>query len=231
MNDQFELEILATMPNYYAWIMDVFRPFVRGQVIEYGAGTGTFSRLLAPLADRLMLVEPSASLSGELRRAFSENPKIEVVTDSLEQHAARIGASAFDSVVMVNVLEHIENDAQALADLFRILRPGGRLLVFVPALQGLMSKLDRLFGHFRRYHRDDLVNKVASAGGKAQLCRYFDLFGILPWFVLNKLMGATSFNPSLVAVHDKLVVPLSRAVEGVIAPPVGKNLILVAEKI
>src|SRR5262249_36179937 len=214
----------------YAWIMETFAPFVGGHVVEYGAGMGTISQHLAPLAGRLTLVEPSTNLVGILRAKVRDDPKVEVDGESFEHDAARIGAAAVDTVVIVNVLEHIEDDRGALVHLFRILRPGGHLLIYVPALQRLISKLDLMFGHFRRYHRTDLADKVAKAGGEVKLCRYFDCLGVLPWFFLNKLMGATTFNPHLVHIHDKLVVPVSRAIEQVISPPIGKNIILVAQK-
>jgi hypothetical protein len=93
-----------------------------------------------------------------------------------------------------------------------------------------MSKIDLIFGHYRRYNIAGLIAKVAQSGGEVTLCQYFDLFGVLPWFVLNKLMGATRFNPSFVHVHDKFIVPISRAAEHTISPPIGKNLILVARR-
>jgi SAM-dependent methyltransferase len=230
MADTFELEILAKMPNYYGWIMDTFAPFVRGLVVEYGAGTGTISQRLAPLVDRLTLVEPSIDLVAVLRAKFRDNPKVEVVNENLDQHVARMGVAAVETVVLVNVLEHIEDDRQALAKVFRMLLPNGRVLIFVPALQALMSKLDLMFGHFRRYRRTELIEKIVQAGGEPQICSYFDCFGVLPWFFLKKLIGAKSFNKNLINIHDKFVVPVSRAVERVISPPIGKNIILVARK-
>lgn len=199
-------------------------------MVEYGAGMGTISQRLVSLADRLTLVEPSPHLVQVLQGKYRNNSKVAVVGEGLEQHARGVSAAAFNTVVLVNVLEHIEDDQQALAALFRILQPSGRLLVFVPALQGLMSKLDVMFGHFRRYQRNDLIEKVAQAGGKTEVCHYFDFIGVLPWFFLNRLMGATSFNPRLISFHDKFVVPVSQAVERVIPPPIGKNIILVAQK-
>ncbi len=230
MSDAFELDVLARMQNYYGWVMETFAPFVRGNVIECGAGTGTISERLVPLAETLTLVEPSANLAAVLQDKFRGHAKVEVINATLEQHARGNGAGTADTVIMVNVLEHVENDRQALVDLFRVLRPGGQLLIFVPAMQGLMSKIDLVFGHFRRYDRADLAAKVAGAGGELELCRYFDFFGVLPWFFLNKLMGATRFNPSLVHIHDHFIVPISRAAESAISPPIGKNLILVARK-
>jgi SAM-dependent methyltransferase len=230
VSDEFELEILATMPNYYGWIMETFAPFVRGHVVEYGAGTGTISQRLGSLADKLTLVEPSAKLAAVLRTKFRGDPKVEVIHQSLQQHVATMGDAAVDTVVMVNVLEHIEDDRQALALLLGMLRPTGHLLIFVPALQGLMSRLDVMFGHFRRYRRHELVAKVNGVGGEAEVCRYFDFAGIFPWLFLNKLMGASTFNRRLIEIHDKFVVPVSRAVERVVPPPIGKNVILVARK-
>ena len=177
-----------------------------------------------------MPIELNPNLAAVIRAKFRDDPKVEVAEVSLEQHTATIGDGAVDTVVMVNVLEHIQNDREVLFQLCRILRPGGHLLIFVPALRGLMSKLDLLFGHFRRYHRAELLDKITQAGGEVQLCRYFDFLGVFPWFLLNKLMGATTFNPKLVHINDKFVVPISAAVERVISPPFGKNIILVARK-
>jgi len=128
------------------------------------------------------------------------------------------------------MLEHIENDRQALTDLFRMLRPGGHFLIFVPALQALMSEINLIFDHYRRYNLADLSAKVAQTGGEVTLCRHFDLLGALPSFVLNKLMGLTRFNPSFIHGHDKFIAPISRAVERTISPPIGKNLTLVGRQ-
>jgi SAM-dependent methyltransferase len=225
-----DLEVLASMPNYYSWIMDTFAPHVRGHVMEYGAGAGTISTRLAPLASRLTLVEPSPNLVGILQRRFRDQPQVEVIGESLEDHVARLADNGIDTIVLVNVLEHIEDDRRALSHLVRALKPDGKLLVFVPALQVLMSKLDKIHGHFRRYHRNELIAKVRAAGADISACRYFDLAGVLPWYVLNRLMGSTTFNPTLVDVNDRFVVPVSRVVEQIVDLPFGKNLILVASK-
>jgi SAM-dependent methyltransferase len=182
------------------------------------------------LAEKLTLVEPSANLVGALRARFADCPHVEVAGESLETHVARLGANAVDTIVMVNVLEHIEDDRGALRNLFRVLRPGGHLLLFVPAMQMLMSKLDRIHGHYRRYHKRDLITKVSGAGGSVSTCCYFDLPGTVPWLLLNKLMGKTTFNPTLVDINDRIVVPISRMIERVVSPPFGKNLILIACK-
>ncbi len=225
-----DLETLADMPNYHGWMMDAFTPFVRGHVVEYGAGLGTISALLLPHAARMTLVEPSANLVDALERRFAQTPQVAVVGAMLEAHAASLAPDSVDTIILVNVLEHVEDDAAALRAFMAALKPGGALLLFVPALQFLMSKLDRSLGHFRRYHRPDLVAKTKAAGFTVDDCRYLDLFGVAPWFLLNTLMGSMSFDPKLVRINDRYVVPLSRRVETLVPPPFGKNLILTARK-
>jgi SAM-dependent methyltransferase len=227
---EFELDVVGEMPNYFEWIMSVFSPYTKGHVVEYGAGIGTVSRAVQPLASQLTLVEPTADFIPILHQKFDSDRKVEVVAASLEQHAPSLNNNTIDTIIMVNVLEHIADDRDALFHLLRALRVGGHLLIFVPALRFLMSKLDVKFGHFRRYQRADLVEKVVKVGGQIEVCRYFDFFGIASWFFINTLMGATSFNPRLLSVHNKLVVPVSRTIERVITPPIGKNIILVAKK-
>ena len=168
-----DLEVLADMPNYYGWIMSWFAPYVRGRVVEYGAGAGTVSKLLRPLADRLTLVEPSANLLPVLQARFPRDPGVEIGRAMLEEHSRQLPDGAMDTAVLVNVLEHIEDDEGALAELSRILAPGGHLLIFVPALPALMSKIDRIHGHFRRYLRPEPSDEAGSGGHRG---RHLPLF-------------------------------------------------------
>jgi SAM-dependent methyltransferase len=224
-----DLEILANMPNYYGWIIELLAPFVAGHVIEYGAGLGSVSERLAPLSERLTLVESSENLIDILYSRFDGHPKIEIVSDTLEAHATRLSPNTANTVVMVNVLEHIRDDQEALSQVIRILKPQGHLLIFVPALHMLMSKLDLVHGHFRRYHKKELISKVTAAGANPVSCRYFDMVGVLPWLLLMKLLRITTFNARMIYFNDRRVVPVSKILER-IPPPFGKNLIMVATK-
>ena len=225
-----DLEALADMPNYYAWITGAFRLHVRGVTIEYGAGTGTVSRLLRPLCDSMILVEPSPNLAVKLQRTFNADRNVVISDQLLETHIRAIPDASVDTVVMVNVLEHIEDDDAALEHLARILKPGGCLLLFVPALPVLMSDLDRQFGHFRRYLLTPLRAQLTGSGLTVRTSHYFDFVGIAPWFLFNTLLGSTRLSPGMLKIYDRMIVPVSRRIECVFRPPLGKNILAVARK-
>jgi hypothetical protein len=135
-----------------------------------------------------------------------------------------------DTFVYVNVMEHIEDDATEFAMIYDALTVGGNALIFVPALPSLYGKLDAKIGHYRRYTKRELVKKVEAAGFTVVRCRYFDVAGILPWWVKFKLLRSSSIEPGAVKLYDRAVVPIMRAVEQLVTPPAGKNLLIVAKK-
>lgn len=228
--DGADLEALATLHRYQRWIVETFRPFLSGPTIEFGAGIGNISALIRCHVSSLELVEPSANLVPPLKRRFGEDKSVVIIEQPLETWLPKIADNTYQSVVLVNVLEHIEDDVAALDGFYRILKPGGHLLLFVPALKFLYSDLDALVGHYRRYQRPELNERTANAGFEIVRSRYFDLIGVAPWWLLNTKMGATGFNPLLVGIYDAVFAPLSRALESLAPPPFGKNILLVARR-
>lgn len=225
-----DLEALANLYRYQRWIIETFLPYLSGRAIEFGAGVGSFSTLIRPHVAMLDLVEPSANLVVSLKQRFGDVEKVSIYEESLETRLLKTADETYESIVLVNVLEHIEDDAMALKGIYRILKPGGHLLLFVLALQFLYSDLDVLLGHFRRYQRPELNQRTAAAGFDIVQSRYFDVLGVAPWWLLNTKMGATGFNPLLASIYDKVFVPLSRGLESLGSPPFGKNIILVAKR-
>jgi len=226
-----DLEVLADLPNYYDWIVDTFRPWLTGYTMEIGAGIGTISKRLAKHVEHLDIVEPSAHLAPMFPKALADNPDISFYFETLEKRLPQLANDTCDTVVMVNVLEHIEDDGAAVDELARVLKPGGHLLLFVPALQFLFSDLDALHGHYRRYHLGQLTRLLRRRGFRIRINRYFDLAGILPWWLINTIGGKTDFDPKMVKIYDRLVIPMSRLFERWIKPPVGRNIIIVAERL
>ena len=225
-----DLEALATLKRYQSWIVETFQPYLSGRAIEFGAGIGNISARLIEQVSSLDLIEPSANLATPLKKRFEGDKRVAVYSQPLEARLPKIPDQTCDCVVLVNVLEHIEDDVAALKGFWRILKPGGHLLLFVPAMKFLYSDLDAAVGHFRRYQRPELNGRVMNAGFAIVQSRYFDALGVAPWWLLNTVMGATGFNPLLVGIYDAVFTPISRGLESLVPPPFGKNILLVARR-
>lgn len=225
-----DLEATSTLARYRDWVLSGFYPYLGGACAEIGAGIGSYSKSLLPHVDSLFLVEPSPTLYPRLAGRFADTPGVTVSGASAEAWLADRRDASLDCVVMINVLEHIADDAAVLGELHRVLTPGGRLLLFVPALQALYSKIDALVGHHRRYKRSELEAAMRVAGLEILASKYFDLIGIVPWWLVNKVMGATAFNPRMTGLYDAVAVPIGRRLEAVIVPPVGKNVLMIARR-
>jgi SAM-dependent methyltransferase len=222
-----ELEVMSFAVNYHKWIIDEFEPYLGPATAEVGAGLGSVSKLLlGKKIERLFAFEPSRNLYPLLSEALVEEKRVSVINDFFgPQHAG----SGFDSVVYINVLEHIEDDHAELRRALEALKPKGYLLLFVPALAWLYSELDNKIGHFRRYTKNGLSRLTEDAGFKLVTARYFDFAGIIPWYV-NFVLLKNSMGSGHVSLYDKLVVPAMRKIESLVMPPVGKNVLLIGQK-
>lgn len=229
-----DLEAMSFAVNYHKWILDEFRPFLGEKFVEVGAGTGSFSELLLEEKPaHLDIVEPS-----EMFDYLKQNVlQIETETE-IKFHQAifadvcdEIGdKNKPDSIIYVNVLEHIEDDSSELKMIYETLENGGRCFIFVPALQSLYGEFDRKIGHFRRYAKKEIETKCKSAGFKILKSKYFDAAGILPWWIKYKLLKSESLESGAVTLYDKIAVPVISKFETFLPVPIGKNVLLVAEK-
>jgi len=232
--DGRELEAMDFAVNYHRWILSWFRPFLGKRIVEVGAGKGSFSKLILeqPL-ESLCLVEPSEKMYQVLCAQIASAATAKIITyNALFGEVAREIKSKQqpDSIIYVNVLEHVANDEAELGILCQCLEPGGRIFILVPALQWLYGEFDRQLGHYRRYARRELCDKCERAGFKVLRSGYVDLIGIVPWWTKYRLLKSTSMQPRAVSFYDRLVIPLSRRLESLLTPPIGKNIVLVAER-
>lgn len=225
-----DLEILLTLRRYQRWIMDEIHSFVGGRALEVGAGIGSFSKHLFRYVDALDMIEPSDRLSRILSEKFSHVPNATTFGGSVEQWLTQGISENYDTVIMINVLEHIEDDKAVLKGMLKALKVEGNLVLYVPAMPFLFSKLDAKYGHFRRYTLSQLRSMLEEAGFSILDARYIDLLGILPWWLVNKVMGKTTFNMTLTTLWDHTGVPLTMMIERYYRPPIGKNIILIARR-
>lgn len=215
-------------PRYRQWEYDVVEPFLGRSVLEIGSGMGYFSeKLVESRRDRLVLSDTEDFCLERLRRIYADNPTVEV--ESLPLPGKVNLSGQVDSVVAMNVLEHIEDDVQALKDLAEVVRPGGRIVLWVPAYMQLYGEFDRKVGHFRRYTPKTIRESVERAGLRVQKVRPVNFLGGIAWWLAVRRGGAGAPNRRLVWLYDNVVVPISRTVERVVRPPFGQSVICVAE--
>lgn len=224
-----ELDSLVEARNYYRAILKFFRPYVGARVAEVGAGIGTFSSYLLDLdaVRELTVLEPAENLFPLLDRRFAGDARVKCIKTYLQHDLA---LSDIDTVVSVNVLEHIEDDGEFLRTAEQILAPGGTILLFTPALPALYGSLDRQFGHHRRYSKTALTEGLRAAGFVLESLRYFDLPGLLGWFIATKVLNQESLRPADVRNYDRFVFSWAAKLEHWWGPPLGKNLLAIARK-
>jgi SAM-dependent methyltransferase len=225
-----ELDAMAYAWYYYRWILGQWRPYLLGTVLELGAGIGNFSaHLLAEPIKRLILVEPAQELCERLRARFQHERRIELRNGMLEDARGDL-MSSLDAVVSVNVLEHITHDLETLKTAHALLRPGGMLLVFVPALQLLYGSMDRTFGHVRRYTKKTLTDRLLEAGFSPLRIKYMNVLGVVPWLLAGRVFRRRTLTPAMVLLSDRIIIRLTSKLEAVIEPPCGQSVMAIATK-
>lgn len=212
--------------RYRAFQLELIRPHCGPSVLEVGAGLGEFAAQFHGLERHVVTdVDPDAVASMAAR--FSDRPEVEARTFDLTAGRLDIGAPV-SSVVAINVLEHIEDDSDALRSLASMVEPGGRIVLWVPGYQQLYGDFDRAVGHVRRYTPRTLTDAIAGAGLRAEHVRPVNLLGGVAWWLAVRRGGVGQPRPALVRAYDRVVVPLTRLVERRVRPPFGQSVLGVA---
>lgn len=219
------LEALEGARNYNAWIASLAAPHLGDDPIEIGSGTGTYAELwLDSGLPRLTVTEADPVLLARLQERFAADERVSV--EALDLRAA--APAEHSSVVAVNVLEHIADDVAALRSAGRLVRPGGAVVLFVPAFPFAMSRFDRAIGHFRRYTARSLRAALAAAGLEEEVVRYVNAPGLLAWTVGMRLLRMSPREGVVLRSWDRAVAPATRWVEERWRPPFGQSLLAVA---
>jgi SAM-dependent methyltransferase len=182
--------------------------------VDFGAGIGTFTGAVAPLFGRTIAVEVEDASLQRLRDAGFE----------VRRELAEIADDSVDFVFSISVLEHIDDDAAVLREFRRVLKPGGRVFIYVPALPALWSAMDDLVGHRRRYTRRSLGRRLSDAGFRGPQGRYADTLGAVASVAMRVLRFDGRLTPGSVAAYDRWAFPVSRLLDAATGGNCGKNV-------
>jgi SAM-dependent methyltransferase len=225
---ELSLDLLRDTYNYNHWIYSMIRPYLGDTIIEVGSGPGNITRFLLA-HDCVVCLEPDPNLRSRINELASKHLNLSVKGGGDELLAKEVEAGRYDTVVCLNVLEHIEDDAAALLRFMRVLREGGRLVLYVPACEWAYGEIDRRLHHWRRYGRGALKRMVREAGFEIVRCRYVNFAGVFGWWWASRVKKEQVIDRRKAHFVDRLV-PFISAVELLIPPLLGQSLLLVAKK-
>ncbi|MDI1459948.1 class I SAM-dependent methyltransferase [Catellatospora sp. KI3] len=220
------LESLAEAVNHRRWFAGFAVPYLGEHPIEIGSGLGDYAAEWLPHVRRFTATEADPDRLIELKSRYADDVRVEarqmlLPTDERGDHTA---------LVSYNVLEHIEDDVEALRSMARLVRPGAPLVLVVPAFPIAMSRVDVATGHWRRYTRRTLTEVALAAGLSVEHTRYVNSLGFICYFLTARVLGMAPQGGAMMRVYDSVVTPVTRALEARLRPPFGQSVLAVLRR-
>jgi SAM-dependent methyltransferase len=209
----FWLANLSTADAYTRWILDEVQPWLGRRILEVGCGTGNFTVPLAAAGHELVSIDIDAEYVKATARRTAGFPKVTIRHADVTDIDCALG-EGFDSVVMFDVLEHIEDDVTLLEALRSRLRPGGHVVLKVPAIKALHSPMDDAIGHWRRYDRATLTMALSTAGFELVKLWRFNAFAVPGWWLNGRLLKRETPPAEQLRLFNVLI-PLLRPLDHV----------------
>jgi SAM-dependent methyltransferase len=218
------LEDLASAVNYRRWLAEMALPYLGEHAIEIGSGQGDYVQEWMDAGVRMTASEAEPGRLDFLRSRFRGDDRVDVVAYTAPADVE----GDYSAAVAFNVLEHIPDDVGALRGFGRLLRPGGAVVLIVPAFEFAMGRFDRAVGHQRRYRLSTLGAALERAGLRTETLHYVNSLGLLAWFMGMRLLRMTPGEGPVLTAWDRAVIPLLRRAESRRVPPFGQSVFSVA---
>lgn len=215
---------------YFKWQYEQFQPYLGRRIADIGCGLGNLSGFMTN-KEAYIGVDIDTELVTKVKSVYAHNKNMEYLVGNIaaEDMVTILKEKAIDTVICINVLEHIREDDKALENILTVLPPGGHLCLLVPAGQWNYGTLDKIDNHYRRYNKKLLTEKLASFPVKIIKLYYFNMLGALGWFLKGKVFRQKAqANDNYYLMN--LLLPLSRFSEKCLRPPIGLSLIMVVKK-
>jgi 2-polyprenyl-3-methyl-5-hydroxy-6-metoxy-1,4-benzoquinol methylase len=222
----FWLENLKQADKYNNWIVKQIKPYLGNNVLEVGCGNGNFTVFLAQQCDRVTGIDINKEYVEVAKKRLVRQVGVTILQKDVSKLQSK---NSFDTIIMLDVLEHIEDDVAILQKLNTLLQDRGKLIIKVPALNFIYGEMDRAIGHYRRYNKNTLVDTFQKANLAQPKVWYFNIAGIPGWW-LNSILKRTTPPSQQVDLFNK-VVPILSTVENIVKPPIGLSLFAVVSKI
>ena len=222
------LDDLSEAVHYNRWIYQMMEPYLGSRVLEVGCGIGNMTRFLAE-GREVLGSDIHRGYIALARKSLAHRKNISFKQIDLEKKFPLLGKFKPDTIVCINVLEHIRGDVGFIKECFRILPPHGRLLIFVPALPYIYGTMDEHYGHFRRYFKSELIQKMEENGFSGLKSRYLNLLGVFGWWWNGLVLKKSIVPKGQILIYDQLI-RLMAPVEKWLPKPLGLSLFYAGEK-
>ena len=220
--------------NYNRWLYKTIEQDLQGarQVLDVGSGIGSIGQYLGEdRAKQIILSDNCEKMLHLLKMRFGHLSNYQIIKLNIMEDMCRpVPFKSVDAITCINVLEHIKADAKALENMRQLLRPGGKLLLIVPALSWLYGTLDQLAGHYRRYERVELNRKLEKCGLAIKKQRCINFFGMFTWYLAGKVLRQNRFSDKTNQFLDKLV-PFLEWIEQWWRFPIGQSIVTCCQKV
>jgi ubiquinone/menaquinone biosynthesis C-methylase UbiE len=218
------LEGLATAVNHRRWFVELALPYLGDDPIEIGSGLGDYAIEWSTFVPRFTATEADPERLVSLKERLRAYPKIEV----REMLLPTTETGNHSAAVSYNVLEHIEDHVGALRSMARLVRPGGFVIIIVPAFMFAMSPVDIATGHVRRYTKKTMRAAMEEAGLVVEKMHYANALGLIGYYTATSIFKLAPKEGPMVKFYDTFVLPVTKAIEKVVRPPFGQSVFAVA---
>lgn len=226
-NGAFTLESMSQAGFYNRWTLAKFDKFLKGSILEVGCGIGTFTQTISKYG-KVTAIDIDQNLIEKIKN--NRNSNITTGLGDIEKDKYFFKDTMFDTIVCINVLEHIENDTQAIKNMYKVLRKEGIVILLVPSHPILYGEIDKSIGHFRRYTKKDIEQKLEKKEFKILQFKTLNLVGAIGWFISGRIFKNKIVDQSKIKLFN-VVAPFFLRVEDLINPPFGTSFLIIAKKI
>ncbi len=228
------LNTIALANHFNRWMYETIKPYCKGDILEIGSGVGNISEYFLHDNSRILLTDIRDGYCDSLREKFSgHNSLLGIENMNLVDAEFDTKFSKhfnnFDSVFALNVVEHIFDDKLAVSNCYKLLKPGGHLIILVPAYQWLYNDFDKELEHYRRYTRKKLESLFTASDFSVSHSQYFNAAGIAGWLVSGKMQHHKIIPAGQIRLFDRLV-SVFRLFDKLILNSFGLSVITVGKK-
>jgi 2-polyprenyl-3-methyl-5-hydroxy-6-metoxy-1,4-benzoquinol methylase len=227
-DEERNLETMSRATNYNRWMFNNLKPYIRSSILEIGGGIGNMTRFFI---NRKLVVSTDITEHNikRLKKRFRKRKNFFAINTDISKTTSKLKRFSFDTVVCINVLEHIKADFNALKNMHSVLSSKGRLVLLVPAFSSLYGAVDKADCHYRRYDKKKAVRKVQKAGFKVLKSFYMNMPGFFGWYYHGRVVKTKIHPEGDISLFDRLV-PIFAFFEKIFKPLFGLSLIIIAEK-